>query len=125
MKFPFYVIPFTGGLRMIKRLVSLLLVLMLAITLAGCSGPPSDSIHNAVKMHLDEKYDSNIGEIISLDITNEYDKEIDGETIYTLEYEAQVKHHKDIKHFFGKDEEATYTGRVRLVERGNSWYSLG
>ena len=110
---------------MIKKLASFLLVLLLAITLAGCGGPPRDNIHNAVQMHLDEKYQSHIGEILDLDITNEYNKEIEGETICFVEYKAHVKHHKDILVFFTNKKEMTYTGTVRLVERGDSWYYLG
>ena len=109
---------------MIKKLSTLLLVLLLAITLAGCSGPPSDIIQNAAKAHLDEKYDSNLGEILEFEITNEYVEESNNETVYVYEYKARVKHHPDILVFFTKKKEMTYTGTIGLVERGNSWYRL-
>ena len=109
---------------MIKKLVSFLVVLLLAITLAGCGGPPSDIIQNGVQEHLNEKYDSYLGEILDLEITNEYEEESNNETVYVYEYKALVKHHPDILVFFTKKKEMTYTGTIGLVERGNSWYRL-
>lgn len=110
---------------MIKKSVSLLIVLMLAVILVGCGGPPDDVVHNAVKAHLDEKYDSNIGEILELEIVNSYTKEVDGDTVHTFDYEALVKHHQDILVFFTNKKEATYTGAIRLVKNGDRWYKLG
>ena len=66
----------------------------------------------------------NIGEIIDLEITNDYTQEQGNETVYVYDYRAQVKHHPDMLAFITNKEEGTYEGSIALVHRGDSWYRL-
>jgi hypothetical protein len=110
-------------MEVIKRM-TLGMLLLFSLILAGCGGPPSEIFEEAVKKDLDVRMGFNIGTILDLDITNDYTQDQRDETVYFFEYEARVKHHPDMLVFVTKKAEGTYTGTVALVKRGSEWYRL-
>jgi len=108
----------------ILKAMMLVFTLMLCLALVGCGGPSDDIVRGAVKKDLDSKRGFNIGEIIDLEITNDYTQEQGNETVYVYDYRALVKHHPDMLVFITNKEEGTYEGSIALVHRGDSWYRL-
>lgn len=99
-------------------------LLLLCLILAGCGGPPSDIVQEAVEKDLNSRAGFKLGEIVNLEITNDYTQNQGDEKIYVYDYDAQVKHADDVRALLNKGEEGTYTGTVYLVKRGKGWYRV-
>lgn len=100
------------------------LTLLLTLLLTGCGSPSSDIIEGAVKEQLSADFGFSPGEIVDLDITNEYTEEVEGQTVYVYDYELLVKYSADTRAFLTNEEEGVHTGSVSIVKRGDVWYRL-
>lgn len=131
---------------MIKKLVSILLVALLALSLTGCSGgAPDDIIKAYAAQQVKDKAWAKtgtpraLGELVDFDVVNDWTEEVEGTTVFCYEYEMTITYSEyGIRQYGYKQssarnrdielkplpEEDTYKGVIKVVQKGDKWVDL-
>lgn len=102
------------------------LVILATLSLAGCfsNSPPEDVLRQAVSTP-ETRYSVRDGwKLIDVKVTNEYDSNVNGEKVDTIEYVADFLQVSDPYTSMTVDGKTHHmvVGRAGLAKRGNSWY---
>ena len=113
--------------RLFKSISALIAVLTVAVTLTGCWGGPSDEvIKKAILWNEPEIKQGIIYNLVDYKITNQYDRDINGETVYTVDYSGNITPSDNLRPHITSDitPRSSIQGSVNMVRRGNDWYFL-
>lgn len=108
-----------------KTVASLLMALAVALLLTGCFGGPSDDIvKQAIEKHEPMIKKDIFYNLVDYKVTNQYSREINGETVHTVDYTGNITASANIRRQFPRapDLERTIKGTVSMVKRGDVWY---
>lgn len=111
--------------RLFQRAGSLLFALVVAFALTGCFGGPSgDVIEKAIAKQQPYIKPGVFYNLADYKVTNQYSREINGETVYTVEYTGNITASAELRRLVPNrpDMEKTIQGTVSMVKRGDAWY---
>jgi len=112
--------------RLFQGAASLLFALTVAFGLSGCfGGPPDGVIEQAIaKKHLSIQ-PGVFFELGDYKVTNQYSRQIDGETVYTVDYAGKITPSAALRQVApNMHKDQSIRGAVSMVKRGDAWYIL-
>lgn len=105
-----------------------LLAISLSMLSACSSSPPDDLIEESIT----EKFPNPAAyQLNSWDEVNSYEREVEGEEIYFIEYKAEFELKPEAKKYLNSGGGISFphefydsTGEVAFVKRGSKWYAM-
>lgn len=102
-----------------NKLASMLIMLFIVLMLAGCSSPSSGTVEEAILKKV-----GTVKEVKNIDILNKYSRDVNGEEVWTIEFEIEVVYTDGTARTIGKSVDK-FKDKVKIVKRGNTWYRVG
>lgn len=105
-----------------------LLAVYLSMRAACSSSPPNDLIEESIS----KKFPNPAAyQLNSWDVVNSYEREVQGEQIYFIEYKAGFELKPQAKKYLNSGDGFSFphefydsTGKVAFVKRGSKWYAM-